>query len=143
MQKTIPTVGVIAISENRVLLVRHEEGARHITGIYGLPSGRIDNDESEQQAAAREFHEETGLYAKDIDFKEFKNNYYVADIPRKDGTIKRFGWRVFRVQNFYGDLTSSDETTPEWIEISNLSKLEREKRLLPNTLLVVMEVMKQ
>ncbi|MDO8269761.1 MAG: NUDIX hydrolase [Candidatus Levybacteria bacterium] len=143
MLKTIPTVGVIAISESRVLLVRHEEGAGHITGVYGLPAGRINNDESEQQAAAREFHEETGLYAKDIDFKEFRNNYYIADIPRKDGTIKRFGWRVFKVQNFFGELLASDETTPEWIEIEKLDKLEKEKRLLPNTLLVVNEVLKQ
>ena len=143
MKDLIPTVGVIAISDDKVLLVRHEEGAGHLTGVYGLPAGRVNDDESEQQAAAREFHEETGLNAKDIDFKEFKNNYYVADIPRKDGTIKRFGWRVFRVQNFYGELKASDETTPEWIEIKKLGKMEEEKKLLPNTFLVVNEVLKQ
>lgn len=142
MQDIIPTVGVVAISENKVLLVRHEEGAGHITGIYGLPAGRINDDESEQQAAAREFDEETGLSAEDIDFKEFSNNYYIADIPRKDGTIRRFGWRVFKVQNFYGELKSSDETTPEWIEISKVHNLDKDGKLLPNTMAAILEALK-
>jgi len=137
MNDLIPTVGVVAISDGRVLLVRHEDGAGHLTGVYGLPSGRINNDESEQQAAAREFHEETGLYAKDIDFTEFKKNYYIADIPRKDGTIKRFGWRVFKVKNFWGELQSSEETTPEWVALEKLSNLENENKLLPNTITAI------
>lgn len=143
MEEIIPTVGVVAISDGRVLLVRHEEGASHLTGVYGLPAGRINNDESEQQAASREFHEETGLFAKDIDFKEFKNNYFTADIPRKDGTIKRFGWKVFKVKNFWGDLMSSEETTPQWIDFKELDKLEKEKKLLPNTINAVNASLKQ
>lgn len=137
MKAVIATVGVVAISENKVLLVRHEEGAGHITGFFGLPAGRINNDESEQQAASREFHEETGLYAKDIDFKEFRNNYFIADIPRKDGTVKRFGWRVFKVENFFGELRPSSETTPEWVALEKLSNLENENKLLPNTITAI------
>lgn len=139
MNDLIPTVGAVAISDGRVLLVRHEDGAGHLTGVYGLPSGRINNDESEQQAAAREFHEETGLYAKEIDFTEFKNNYYIADIPRKGGTIKRFGWRVFEVKNFWGELQSSEETTPQWVDMKDLRDLEEEGKLLPNTIIVIRE----
>lgn len=134
MKKIIPSVGVVAISDRRVLLVRHEEGAGHITGVYGLPSGRINDDESEQQAASREFHEETGLNAKDIDFKEFENNYFIADILRKNGTVKCFGWRVFKVQNFFGTLKASSEVTPVWIDINELNKLDAEKKLLPNVI---------
>jgi 8-oxo-dGTP pyrophosphatase MutT (NUDIX family) len=135
--KIIPTVGVVAIADDKVLLVRHKEGAGHITGVYGLPSGRINDDESEQQAAAREFHEETGLYAKDIDFREFENNYFTADILRKDGTVKRYGWKVFKVKNFFGELRSSDETTPEWISLKDLNKIDAKKMLLPNTVKAV------
>lgn len=91
MKKLISTVAAIAVHGGKFLLVRHEEGAGHITGTYGLPSGRIGEGESELKAAVREFSEETGLTAKSEDFKEFLGNYYVADLNRKDGSIMHCG----------------------------------------------------
>ena len=61
--RTPPGAGVLAIdSDRQVLLIwRH----RFITGAWGweIPMGKIEEDESAADAAAREFEEETGWRA--------------------------------------------------------------------------------
>ncbi|MEK7186343.1 MAG: NUDIX hydrolase [Patescibacteria group bacterium] len=124
----IPSVAVLIIEDNKVLLVKHAEKAGHLTGAYGLPSGRMNAGETEREAAVRELSEETGLKTKDEDLAEFNGNYYVAEIERKDGGEIKFGWRVFLCKNYSGEIKNSDETVPEWIEINNLENYN----LLPN-----------
>jgi ADP-ribose pyrophosphatase YjhB (NUDIX family) len=133
-KQIIPSVAGILIRDGRILLVRHEKQALHLTGMYGLPGGRITDGENDIEAIAREFKEETGLSVIKKDFLHFADNYYVAKIPRKGGTVDTFGWTVFKVKNFSGELKAGPETTPEWIEISMLSALEAEGKLLPNTI---------
>jgi ADP-ribose pyrophosphatase YjhB (NUDIX family) len=130
----IPSVAAIAIDDGKILLVRHEKEASHLTGIYGLPGGRLMPGESETDAIVREFKEETGLQAEKKDFSQFVDNYYTAKIPRKDGTVASFAWTVFKVKKFTGELKGGVETTPEWIEINMLSAFEDEGKLLPNTI---------
>ena len=83
--KPIPTVAVLIINDGKVLLVKHTEKAGHLTGTYGLPSGRIDENEAEGKAAVRELLEETGLRTKEDNLIEFPKNFYVADLERKGG----------------------------------------------------------
>jgi len=40
MIEIIPTVAVLIIKDDEVLLVKHTEKAGYLTGIYGLPGGR-------------------------------------------------------------------------------------------------------
>ncbi len=134
MQDKTKSVGIVAINDGKVLLVQHTDQAEHITGIFGLPGGRVGSDEAEIDAAHREFEEETGLKSDVKDFSEFPNNFFEASIPRKDGTEINFAWRVFKVKNFSGELKESSETIPEWIEIDMLYALADEDQLLPNTL---------
>ena len=98
--KPIPTVAVLIIKDDEVLLVKHTEKARHLTGTYGLPSGRIDENETERKAAVRELLEETGLLAKEDNLIEFPKNFYVADLERKGGKKLKFGWRVFLCRDY-------------------------------------------
>jgi 8-oxo-dGTP pyrophosphatase MutT (NUDIX family) len=59
---TPPGAGVVAVTDNQVLLIwRH----RFITGSWGweLPMGKVEAGESAAEAAAREFEEETGWRA--------------------------------------------------------------------------------
>ena len=57
-----PTVGILVFRNNfqEVLLTKHKETAKHQTGKYGIPAGRLDPRETEIQALLREFNEETG-----------------------------------------------------------------------------------
>lgn len=126
--QTIPTIGVLVISEDKVLLVMHKPKAAHLTGTYGLPAGRLEENELEIDGAARELKEETGLEVVKDDLLHLPHVFF-ADIPRKGGEIAHMKWDVFVAKKFAGRLKESDETIPEWIPIKEVSQLN----LLPNT----------
>jgi len=126
--KPIPSVAVLIIKDDEVLLVKHTEKAGHVTGTYGLPSGRIDENETERKAAVRELLEETGLRTKEDNLIEFPKNFDVADLERKGGKKLKFGWRVFLCRDYKGEIKESEESVPQWVEIEKLDQYN----LLPN-----------
>ena len=129
------TAASVAIENDQVILVREEEGSGHITGVMGLPSGRVNEGETELDAAVREFREETGLIVEKEDFSDFDGNVFHATVQRKDGNRVKFRWQVFRVNHFRGELaTSGDNVTPIKVSLADLEKLEEEGKLLPNVL---------
>ncbi|MDO8514864.1 MAG: NUDIX domain-containing protein [bacterium] len=132
--EVIPTVGVVAIKDNRVLLVRHGSAAEHLTGVYGLPSGRQEDGESETETAIREFNEETGLETS-LENLKLLPSAYSASIPRKDGTIRNFSLKVFLCNGFKGSLVTTEESIPEWVEVDKITLLA----LLPNVEKAVIE----
>lgn len=138
MNDIIPTVAVLVFRNSEVLLVRHKEGASHLTGGYGLPSGRIEENENEKEAAIRELGEETGLEVAPENLTEYPDNLYFASIPRKGGKVENFSWRVFIVRQFSGRLKESSETAPEWIDIGKVGDLT----LLPNVYRAVQDGLK-
>ena len=58
----IPCVGVVCFRGNEVLIIRRGQAPRK--GDWSIPGGRIEPDESEQDAVLRELFEETGITAK-------------------------------------------------------------------------------
>lgn len=127
MKNIVPAIGILVFDEDKVLLVQHGEGAEHLTGIYGIPSGRLEENESEIDAAKREMEEETGLKCSIADLVGYPNNVYFAKIERKHGT-DNFKWTVFICKKSFGSIHLSEETKPEWVKISDINKL----KLLPN-----------
>ena len=121
-------VGVAIIKQDKILLVKHGESAGQITGIYGIPAGRLEDGETDKQAAVRELKEETGFILAEKDLVEYPNNLYRGKYERKDGVTPEVTLHVFAVKNFIGELTSSDETEPGWVDISLLDTYY----LLPN-----------
>ncbi|MDP3726939.1 MAG: NUDIX domain-containing protein [bacterium] len=128
VQERIPTVGILVYKEGKVLLVKHREGAKHLTGVYGLPAGRLQEGEDFSAAAARELEEETGLKTEASQLIRIPT-VYEAEIPRKGGEMLKTSWHVFVAKEYSGELKASDETIPEWVKINEISKLD----LLPNT----------
>lgn len=128
MENVVLSIAVLIIKGNKVLLVKHKDGAQHLTGTYGLPGGRLNEGEDEITASVREISEETGLETTKEDLKEFPNNFYYATIERKNGSFLKFSWKVFLCQRYKGELKESDETFPEWVGIDMLDSLN----LLPN-----------
>jgi 8-oxo-dGTP pyrophosphatase MutT (NUDIX family) len=132
----IPTVGVVVIQGERVLLIRHGDGAAHLNNTYGLPAGHIDDGETEKQAAKRELFEEAGLIVEEGDLIEIPKAWS-AVIERKDG-FKEFSWKVFVARAYRGEVTASAEGTPEWTDLQSLDELN----LLPNVADAIFEGLK-
>ncbi len=132
----IPTAGVLIVKNKKVLLVKHGETAGHLNGKYGLPAGRIQDNESAKEAAQRELKEETGLVA-DSDGLILLPGEWFAAIERKDGA-KQFALTVFLADKFKGQISGNAETMPEWINIDSLDKYD----LLPNVENIIKEGLK-
>lgn len=131
----IPTTGVVVFNTNKqVLLVEHISGASHIAGTFGLPAGRIEEDETAQQAAFRELQEETGITTELHHLHKLPKEYE-AKIKRKDGTTKLFTFTVFVCTKYKGELKESEETMPRWIDADKLDGLN----LLPNVKEAILE----
>lgn len=80
----VPAAGVaVRDGEGRVLLGRHSNG-----GVWVLPGGAVEPEESPADAAVREVWEETGLYV------------------RLDGIVGLYGGRECTVRYENGDRTS-------------------------------------
>ncbi len=126
--KRVSTVGAVAFRGSQVLLVKHGEAAHHLTGVYGLPGGRLNERENLLDAAAREFEEETGLVPEKKSMEQI-STIYEAEIPRKGGEVLRTSWNIFVIRSYSGDLRETDETSPEWVEVDKVSQLNT----LPNT----------
>ncbi|NTU46534.1 NUDIX hydrolase [Candidatus Roizmanbacteria bacterium] len=138
MPNTVPSVGVVVMNRNksRVLLVKHKESADHLTGTYGLPAGRfIPSEESAEHAAVRELEEETGLKTTVKDLVRIPAVYH-ATIQRKNGLVS-FSFVVFLCQNYSGELSSFNETIPEWKQVDEIKNLP----LLPNIEKIIQEAL--
>ena len=117
-------IGVLIFRNNKkeILLVKHGEKAGHPTGIYGIPAGRIDQGETEKEAAVRELQEETGLETSEADLKPLPYDFGVTSVARKVGVLN-CTWKVFVCQKFQGNISKGgEETIPEWVKIADLSK---------------------
>ena len=58
--------GVIVRFENKCLLCKRSPHNDFLPNVWSIPSGHVEEDESDISAAAREFYEETGYMAKDL-----------------------------------------------------------------------------
>lgn len=71
--------GIIVFDQGKVLLIKHNGG--HIS----FPKGHVEEGETEKETAFREVKEETGIEAKILSDKTFKNTYspnegYIKDV---------------------------------------------------------------
>ena len=120
MEKQV--VGVVLLKDDKVLLVRHAKNKTHQADTYGLPAGHVEPGEEQIDAAMRELKEETGLDALAKDLIRLPVEYR-ATMKKRDGRDEAMVWRVFKCAKYSGTLQSSDETIPEWVEISRLDSL--------------------
>ena len=113
--------GILAIAEDtgNVLVALRSDYVNE-PGTWGTVGGKVDNNESFEEAAIREFEEETG-YAGPIDLIP---GYKFVDGP------------VFEYQNFIGVVPEEFETEPttwetsmfEWIPVEKLKNLAPKHR---------------
>jgi ADP-ribose pyrophosphatase len=78
------SASTIPITDNKKILVTHQQRPRYPQGIFSLPGGMIGNKENPIQAAQRELAEEAhvratklDLFMEDTKSNTFKHDYYI------------------------------------------------------------------
>ena len=115
------TAGVIVIKDNQLLLVRAGQKSRQINGTYSFPGGKVEKNETNEDAAKRELAEETGLIAQRL--VKFPENRVDGPIILKSGPLM-CSYTVFIVMDFLGTLREKDdENEPLWIDLDQARKM--------------------
>jgi 8-oxo-dGTP diphosphatase len=70
-------VGILITNGDEVLLMKRVNA--HGAGTWSTPGGHLDFGESPLDCAEREAHEETGVSVRNIRFKGFTNDLFVAE----------------------------------------------------------------
>lgn len=124
-RKILPvrTVGVIVMQDNHIVAVRHKAGTTAGEGVCGLPGGRLNEAESEEEAAVRELEEETGLNTRREDLIEFPGNYFKAKLNFNNGHPREATMKVFICTKFEGELLEDAlEVTPGWVSLQSINR---------------------
>ena len=105
---------VIQDRGGRLLLIKrgHEPGA----GLWSLPGGRIEPDETHEQAVAREVLEETGLRV------ECRRLLGTAELPGPEGAVIHVSDYLAAVTG--GELAAGDDADDaRWVTAADLERL--------------------
>lgn len=114
-RQIIPCVGAIVVdSQGRLLLIKrgHEPGA----GLWSLPGGRIEPDETDIEALVREVREETGLTVRP--------GRLVGSVRRASPDGGVFDIRDYAATVTGGSLTAGDDAAQaRWVSARELETL--------------------
>lgn len=98
--------GCIILNENKVLLVKHNDGH------WGFPKGHVEKDETELQTAIREVKEETNL---DVEIQEDKR--YVDEYYSSEDTFKQVVYFLATCKNINVKKQEAEIAQIEWVSI--------------------------
>jgi 8-oxo-dGTP pyrophosphatase MutT (NUDIX family) len=113
--------GVLLVKDGKILLVKAGPESLQADGSVAFPGGHVEDGETEEATAKREFTEETGLVAGKL--IDFPGNYVEATVERKDGMIE-FSFKVFLALDCSGELKATEETEPFWVDALEARKMK-------------------
>lgn len=128
----------LIVWRSKFLIVRRGSAVTQ-TGKWCLPCGYLDWDESIEECAVREIHEESGLDIRNyIDFKNLKHDYIVTEpIGKKQAIAFNFIINIDSEKEpfFNMDVIDRMETTDvKWMSISEISNyrfaFDHDKKIL-------------
>jgi len=102
---------IYPVKENKVLLIKKKRGLGK--GLWNGSGGKVENNETIEEAATRELKEETGLKAKSLIFVGFLEFF---EIIKKELHYVY----VFVTKDFEGKEKETEEALPKWFEIDDL-----------------------
>lgn len=100
-QNPSPAAAVLLINNGRILLVKRALEPQK--GLWALPAGFQEFDETPEQAACREMQEETGLTPESLRLIDL---VYNDCVPHKPVNVA-----VFFAENAHGSLTPGDDVS--------------------------------
>jgi 8-oxo-dGTP pyrophosphatase MutT (NUDIX family) len=107
--RCVPTVLIYAVREGEVLLMHRKREPNQ--GLWVAPGGKIEPGESPYETALREFTEETGLEAQDLELRGL-----CTLVP----LFKQYPWFIFIfvTMDFQGTLrTDCEEGDLAWVSL--------------------------
>ncbi len=114
MKKTAPVhvvAGVIQDQRGRILLARRTSG-RDLAGLWEFPGGKVDPDETPEQALARELHEELGIHVE-------RSTPLIA-VPHAYHD-KRIVLDVRRIDAWSGNAVGREHQALAWVPLARLA----------------------
>lgn len=115
----IQATSVALFEDERVLLILR--GREPLKGLWSLPGGRLEAEETHEQAAIREMHEETGLSVSNLMFVQQFSPFHMENGIRVES---RFRLEVFASLHFSGNLQAGDDAgDARWVAMSELTSL--------------------
>jgi ADP-ribose pyrophosphatase YjhB (NUDIX family) len=107
---------IVVFKDNKVLLVKRERDP--FAGIWSLPGGKTENDESPREAARRELREETGIEA---DIEGVVDTVRIAAEDAWSGEAVTYRLTVFYGRPTGGSLKAgSDAERAEWVHLDDI-----------------------
>ena len=109
-KKLVKAVRTYLIEDGKVLAIRY---ILHDNGYYDIPGGRLEENETSEEAALREFNEETGM-------KITKFHHIGTSVAEYEKRI--FHFDVYIVDSYEGEPSKQLENDSMWISLSELEK---------------------
>lgn len=113
-KKVRKAVRTFLTQDNKVIVTKYKTNTNF--EYYDIPGGKIEDDETSEQASIREFKEETGI---EIVEQEYKGNA-IIEYPNMI-----FDFDIYVVNQFNGIPLEFEENYSFWIDIDELLKQDK------------------
>ena len=118
MTQYISTTNCYLLKDDKVLMLHRSDKKARFPGFWMGPGGHQELRESVLQTCVRELKEETGLDGADFRLRVIATHYY----PHKDQVYLVF---IFLADYIDGEPVQTEDGTLEWVDIEEVSKLEK------------------
>ena len=118
MKKIRKAIRTFLIKDNKVIAIRYKTEKNY--NYYDIPGGKIEENETSEDASIREFKEETGMI---INNQKYKGNV-IIEYPHMI-----FDFDIYVVEGYEEEPIETDENYSMWIDIE---ELKNKKEVFPS-----------
>lgn len=113
--KTIKAVVGVLRNKNQEILIAQRQKTQFMGGFWELPGGKIEADESPEQAISRELKEELGVQVKQVTLHQTMVHHY------KDRTVQLNIYNINQYQNIPAGIEGQ---AISWVKVEALSNYQ-------------------
>ena len=113
-KKIIEVVGAAIIKDNKVLAMQRSEQMT-LPGMWEFPGGKIEANETEEQALIREIKEELNIT---VEIRDYINE---ASYDYDFGTVKL---KVYTAEIVAGDILMEEHSDGKWVTADELMAID-------------------
>ena len=107
----ITVVAALIKKDGKVLIAKRSTGDENVFGKWEFPGGKVEVNETEENAIEREINEEFEMNIKAIRF--IVNN--ICEYPKKTVDL-----RLYECEYLNGDFKLHDHSEYAWVEVSKI-----------------------